>query len=964
VALPSPTPQPERPAVAGQAFVDRELRVVHLDAAMAVLAGAAADVAPGRPLAEALPLWARLLAPALQAALAAGSAAELVVPTGGDGTGAPPCALSLYPLRSRGGYISGVDVVARPLGAPAEDNGAGERLSESEERFRHMADNAPVMIWVTDPGGSCTYLSKSWYAFTGQAPEMGLGIGWVDAVHPDDRAVARDTFVAANAGRGRFSVEYRLRRADGVYRWALDSAVPRFDSDGTYLGYIGSVLDITERKKAEERSHRLQALSAALGAASTPAEVYEAVLHKGMGVMGAPDELALVASSGSLYLLAGEQLQLAGSTGFEPALVDLYRSFPRSAPFPTAEAAREAQPVWLRSRADYIARYPHLADHIARLDTEAAVSLPVVFKDRVLGVLNFTFAQSNAFDDGEQRFLLALADQAAQAIERSRLFAAERHARHRLAETTAQLEAVLEYTPVAIIVARAPTGELIRANRQVAQIWRHEFIPARDVDEYIGYVGFAADGRQLAPEEWPLARTLRTGMVIEGEEIDIRRGDGTIGTLFVSSAPIRDRSGALTAAVVAFADITERRRGEREREQLLRREQELRGQAEEANRLKDEFLATVSHELRTPLTAFLGYAALLQRRKHDEAYVARTLEKMVQSARVQAQIIDDLLDVSRIVSGKLRLDPQRADLIAVIYAALDTVRPAVDAKRLRLEIALDPAAKTIVGDQNRLQQVIWNLLANAAKFTPPGGVIRVRLDRDGPDARLTVSDTGRGIGTDFLPFVFDRFRQADGSSHRIHGGLGLGLSIVRHLVELHGGTVEAASPGLGAGSTFTVRLPLADANRPAPPQAPPQGEEGPAELRGLRVLLVDDQPDILDLLDESLSSYGAVVRRANNAHEALAALREWRPDVLVSDIAMPGADGYWLIRHVRALPPAEGGAIPAAALTAYVRVEDQLRVLAAGFQQYVPKPIEVAELRDVVARLAGAGSEERSSADE
>jgi PAS domain S-box-containing protein len=398
-----------------------------------------------------------------------------------------------------------------------------------------------------------------------------------------------------------------------------------------------------------------------------------------------------------------------------------------------------------------------------------------------------------------------------------------------------------------------------------------------------------------------------------------------------------------------------------ENQTLYAQEQAARAQAEEASRLKDEFLATVSHELRTPLTAFLGYAQLLQTRKRDEAYIARTVQKMVQSAKTQAQLIEDLLDVSRIVSGKLRIEPQPTELIPVVRAALDTVRTAVEAKGLQLQIDLDPQASRIIGDPNRLQQVVWNLLANATKFTPSGGTIRVSLELHGREAALTVSDTGQGISPEFLPFVFDRFRQADSTSNRLHNGLGLGLAIVRHLVELHGGRVYAASPGEGQGATFTVRLPLAGGDSPGAQADEPSDEQEigggcPPELRGLRVLLVDDQPDILELLHEILVPCGAVVKTCTGARDGLETLRAWRPDVLVSDIAMPNEDGYWLIRSLRSLAPEEGGATPAVALTAYVRMEDHIRVLAAGFQQYVPKPVEPLVLRTVVAHLARAAS--------
>ncbi|NJM05953.1 PAS domain-containing protein [Candidatus Gracilibacteria bacterium] len=325
----------------------------------------------------------------------------------------------------------------------------------------------------------------------------------------------------------------------------------------------------------------------------------------------------------------------------------------------------------------------------------------------------------------------------------------------------------------------------------------------------------------------------------------------------------------------------ERLRAERERERLLLREQELRQQAEAASRLKDEFLATVSHELRTPLTAFLGYAELLQSRKRDEAYIARTVEKMVRNAKAQAQLIEDLLDVSRIVTGKLRIETLPTDLNPVVHAAIDTVRPAIEAKALQLQIDVPAEASMVIGDTNRLQQVVWNLVANAAKFTPAGGSITVRLKADNGYARLTVSDTGEGIDPAFLPFVFDRFRQADSTSKRAHDGLGLGLAIVRHLIELHGGTVAVASVGPGRGATFTLRLPLigVTTTTPAAQAIDLDGFSNayPPELKGLRVLLVDDQPTILELLDELLTPCGMLVRLCSNAREAFLCCKNGSP---------------------------------------------------------------------------------------
>nr|WP_255672567.1 PAS domain S-box protein [Corallococcus sp. AS-1-6] len=522
-----------------------------------------------------------------------------------------------------------------------------EAVRDSEARFRNMADHAPVMLWVTDVQGSTTYLNRGWYALTGQTEATGLGFGWLDAIHPDDLERTQRTFTESNAARRPFRLDYRLRGADGAYRWAVDTGSPRYDAEGHFLGYIGSVIDISDRKQAEV-----------------------------------------------------------------------------------------------------------------------------------------------------------------------------------------------------------------------------------------------------------------------------------------------------------------------EREALLARESAARQEAEEANQLKDEFLATISHELRTPLTAILGWVQLLRTGTLPAPRRERALETIERNARSQGQLIEDLLDVSRIVSGKLKLDVAPVDLSAVVQQALESVRPAADARHIGVRATVDTSS-SVMGDSHRLQQVVWNLLSNAVKFTPRGGYVRLVVCRRDSLVELTVEDTGQGISEAFLPHVFERFRQADSGSTRKTGGLGLGLSIVRHIVEMHGGTVTAASEGEGRGATFTVRLPLSVTQRrdPAMPPSPkpPVAERGPSpppELGGVRVLVVDDEEDARELLRTLLEDNGAHVVTAGSAMEGLQVLQAEQPDVLVSDIGMPGTDGYGFIERVRALPAEEGGHTPAVAITAYARSEDRTRVLRAGFQSHVPKPVEPGELLAVIASLA------------
>jgi signal transduction histidine kinase/ActR/RegA family two-component response regulator len=393
------------------------------------------------------------------------------------------------------------------------------------------------------------------------------------------------------------------------------------------------------------------------------------------------------------------------------------------------------------------------------------------------------------------------------------------------------------------------------------------------------------------------------------------------------------------------------------RQQLLGSEQDARRSAEVANRLKDEFLCTVSHELRTPLTAINGWALMMRSGRLDAAHSDRAIENIVRSARAQNQLIDDLLDVSRIITGRVRLNVSPLKLGSVIASAVETIRPTAEAKGIRLSAQLDSTAEAMSGDAERLQQVVWNLLSNAVKFTPDGGRVEVRLKRANSRVEIVVADNGQGIKPEFLPYVFERFRQEDSGANRQHGGLGLGLAIVRHIVELHGGTVRAASEGLGKGATFTVALPIAAAlpvlSEELRDKAPGGifAPENAPSLAGVRALFVDDEADARELITMMLAESGAEVRTAVSAQEALASCDEWRPDVLISDIGMPGEDGYSLVKKLRVWESERGGHIPAVALTAYGRREDRLRALSAGYECHIPKPVEPAELLAVVASL-------------
>lgn len=467
----------------------------------------------------------------------------------------------------------------------------------------------------------------------------------------------------------------------------------------------------------------------------------------------------------------------------------------------------------------------------------------------------------------------------------------------------------------------------------------------------------------MHPEDrqWAIQYCAESSLSLNNYEFEYRMlaDDGRVVWLYDIVNVVRDEDGP--QLLYGFMiDISDRKHAEQEREQLLKSEQAARAEAEAANRMKDEFLATLSHELRTPLNAMLGWTQLLKTRRFDETTTARALETIDRNTKALAQLIEDVLDVSRIIRGTLCLNTHRVELVPIVEAAIDTVRSAAQAKEISIECQFDPTVGVVVGDANRLQQVVWNLLSNAVKFTPKGGRVNLQLERIESGIQIRVSDTGLGIASEFLPHVFERFRQADSSRTRAHGGLGLGLAIVRHLVELHGGTVRAESPGIGQGATFIVNLPMKaiyveanTAEQLSSIVSPQETNNVLPSLDGLRVLVVDDEADARHLLTMILEQHGAEVMAVASAQEAIIAVQKFQPDVLVSDIGMPQQDGYALIRQLRALSPEQGGRIPAVALTAYARAEDRTQALLAGFQLHVPKPANPAELAAVVANLAG-----------
>ncbi len=652
---------------------------------------------------------------------------------------------------------------------------AERALRESEQRYRSMADSAPVLIWEAGTDKECTWFNQVWLDFTGRSLEQELGNGWAEGVHPDDMEHCLETYANAFDRRLPFEMEYRLRRHDGEWRWVVDRGAPRIGPDGVFLGYIGSCIDTTDHRRA-------------------------------------------------LGILQESEQHFREIADAMPAI------------------AWTARPDGFR---DY-------------------------FNQRW-----FELTGTSRAVGGHQQWLTTLHDD-----DRERVLAAWR-------------TAVQNGTP------------------------------------------YEMECRYWVPSEgtyrWYLSRAL----------------------------PVRDEQGKLVRWVGTSTDIDQQKRLEAEREQLLGAERAARNELLRAAQLKDEFLATLSHELRTPLNAILGWAQILNGRAVSGPELYRGLEVIERNARAQARLISDLMDVNRIVSGRLRLDVKPLDPVQVIGAAVESLAPAAEEKQLVFEVELPEHGPVLSGDPGRLEQVAWNLISNAIKFTPPGGRVSVRLEQGVQHVRFSVQDTGSGIAPEFLPHIFERFRQGDPSITRRHGGLGLGLSIVRQLVELHGGRVWAESEGEGRGSTFTVELPVTLPSSPVETTAARSREDqsqaqAPFDLAGVRVLVVEDEADARELVGRVLEGAGAEVALVAAPEAALESLKDFEADVLVCDIGLPGQDGYQLLERLREMRERP---IPALTFTAFSRPEDRERAGRAGFQDHIAKPLEPARLLAAVARLASRARE-------
>jgi signal transduction histidine kinase/CheY-like chemotaxis protein len=669
--------------------------------------------------------------------------------------------------------------------------------------------------------------------------------------------------------------------------------------------------------------------------------------------------IALTSSDkGNLQILDAETrtLRIAVQRGFERPFLDFFASV-------SGDAASACGSAMLTSERTLVAdvRKSELFDeHALRILAEARVravqSTPLISsRGNVLGMVSTHCTVARKWSEGGLGHLDLLARQAADFLERKKQEDALRATTAALAAKAKELETLIDILPAGVLFAD-PDCHRITGNRAFYRMiglpyGSNASLPSVTSDIPKGTRVFQGE-RELAARELPMQAAGLTGARIADFEHEVVFPDGRRVTLLANTAPILDERGRVTAVLGAYVDITERRRAEVERESLLESERDARSRADRAGRLKDDFLAMLSHELRTPLNAIAGWTHLLKLDAANPRKVLECVEVIERNTKIQTRLISDLLDMSRITSGKMRLELMRIDVPSAVAAAVESALPVAESKGLRIRSSIEALDGSFVGDPGRFSQIVDNLLSNALKFTPRGGAIDVTLQQLGERLELRIADTGEGIPAEFLPHLFDRFRQGDSSAARRFGGLGLGLALVKQLTELHGGTVEAKSEGISKGSTFVVRLPLEpDTSRPTlVPVVKRRSAADPIDLRGVAVLVIDDDLDTLDVVRRLLEERGARVTVCGDADEGLARLRKSAVDVVVSDIGLPGRDGYEFIREVRS----KGDPTPAIALTAFARAEDRTKALAAGYHAHVEKPMRPAELLAKVASLAGA----------
>ncbi|MEG4805032.1 PAS domain S-box protein [Microcoleus sp. ARI1-B5] len=807
---------------------------------------------------------------------------------------------------------------------------AEESLAESDRRFRFLAESLPHLIWNVGPAGELRFANQKWSEYLGMSYQEAAQNNWESLVPPSDLAESLARWQESQITGEVYQVELRLRRAwDQMERWHLCRAVPIRDARNQIVEWIGTNTDIDDRKRAQLSEQFLSELELRLRQQSNPAEM----LWEAMKSLG---EYLNVDRCIWHEIDAEAKLAIVDRDWHQPGLVSTVGTHQIS-DFNTPEHKalyQAGQTAVISDIANYQPTAPFV-DKYGSVGIRALVAVPCLQEGRWVALLLVTSQAVRHWRPDEVSLVQEMVARLWPAIEHARAVQHLHESEDRfraLADNIAQLAWMTDVSGW-IFWYNQRWFDYTGTTLEQMQGWGWQQVhDPEHVDRVVAKFRGCIERGELWEDTFPL-----------------RGKDGSYRWFLSRAVPIRDERGNVLRWCGTNTDITDRLTAEAERERLLAGEKAAREEAEQANRVKDEFLAVLSHELRTPLNPIVGWAKLLRSNNltpEKQRYAVETIER---NAKLQTQLIEDLLDVSGILQGKVSLNIVPVDLAGAIGSAIETVRLSAQVKSIQICTEFAPHIGRVLGDGNRLQQVFWNLLSNAVKFTSPGGKIAVKLDRADTDAQITVTDTGKGISPDFVPYVFDYFRQADSTFTRKFGGLGLGLAIVRHLVELHGGTVKADSAGEEQGATFTVRIPL----MPVQPLTSPAqtAPESSFNLSGIRVLAVDDDADARDLVVFLLEDCGASVTAVSNAADALKVLTQSLPDLLLSDIGMPDTDGYMLLRQVRALPPERGGLVPAIALTAYAGEIDYQQALAAGFQRHLSKPLDPDKLLQAMLDL-------------
>jgi len=814
---------------------------------------------------------------------------------------------SFAPIKDQNGRITGAVVAASEVTAR---KAAEEALRESEEQFRILTQNLQSAVALIDERGAFSIVNSSFLRMFDIPQDADIlnvnSRDWAQWQVFDEHGALLDVneHPVRKAALTRTAVKNQLVALKAPsslgLKWLLVSAEPISDAQGRLHRLICTYYDITAHKAAEEALRRSEARwNAAIESFAEGA------------IIATEDEQVVYWNPAAR--------KMHGFTRPDEGVEPLKRT-PVTFQLWTPDGSHMLElDEWPMRR-------------IKRGETVRNLELRIRRPDQGWEKV---FSYSGALVDtagGERLTFLTCHD-----------LTELRRAEQALRDSDQRFRLALRNAPVSVAVQ----------DRDLRYIWAYNQRSARP-DQIIGRTDYDI----FAPAEAEHITALKRRVLDEGIELREQMWlDRPSGRMFLDICwePVRNNAGNVVGVASATLDLTPIKMAEtaqqkliEERGRLLESERSARGESERANRLKDEFLANLSHELRTPLNAILGWTQILRRGNADAESIGKGLEVIERNTRIQAQLISDLLDLSRIMSGKMRLEVRNCDPVAALKAAIDSLAPAAEAKRIRIEKLIEPLPGPVLGDPDRLQQAFWNLLSNAIKFTSSEGRVQIIMRRTDSRIEIVFRDTGKGISPDFLPYLFERFRQADPSTTKTHAGLGLGLAIVKNLVELHGGTVKAESPGEGQGATFTVTLPMIAIKQEGEPGAERTSAEvlglDALTLNGLKVLFVDDEADTREMVKRLLEERGASVAVADCAAKGVALLQELRPDVLVGDIGMPGEDGYEMIRKIRKLPPAAGGQTPAIALTAYSRMEDRTRAMLAGFQYHLAKPVEAVEL--------------------